>query len=208
MRHNRLRYCNRRRLSRRVTLRCSRTCREGSVLFVAPSCTPQRIADTERQYVRIAISEYEAEAAGLRQQRAEREAELAATAAEIAKLTETLPFLEQQMAARRKLTEEGHFSRLKLLEFEQLRVEHVRNIDVQQANAANSRAAMRNIDAKLKRLRESFGKRAVTDLAEANDKAGLESEELRKSERRREFQQIRSPVDGFVQQMTVTTVVE
>jgi hypothetical protein len=48
----------------------------------------------------------------------------------------------------------------------------VRNIDVQSANAARARAAIGTIDAELRSLRETFGKTAVTDLTEANDKAG------------------------------------
>ena len=109
-------------------------------------------------------------------------------------------------AARQELAEKGFFSKLKLLEYEQLRAEHVRDIDVQSANAARARAAIGTIVAELRSLRETFGKTAVTDLAEANDKAGLAGEELRKAERRRQYQELRAPVDGVVQQLAVSTV--
>jgi hemolysin D len=174
--------------------------------FVAPAGTPENIVRTERAFVRSAIAQYEAERASLRQRRAEKQAELAGAQAEIAKLRESLPYLDRQMGARAELAEKGYYSRLKLLEYEQLRAEHVRNIDIQTANAARASAAIGTLDAELRSLRENFSRTAVTELAEANDKAGLAAEEVRKSARRRQFQELRAPVDGVVQQLAVNTV--
>lgn len=174
--------------------------------FVAPLGTPANIVRTEQAYVRAAIAQFEAERATLAQQRAERNAELAASQAAVAKLREALPYLERQLSARKELADKGYFSKLKLLEYEQLRTEHLRDIDIQTANAAKARAAIGTLDAQLRSLRENFGKTAVTDLAEANDKAGLAGEELRKAERRRQYQELRAPVDGVVQQLAVSTV--
>lgn len=174
--------------------------------FVPPPGTPANIVRTEQTYVRTAIAQFEAERATLAQQRAERTAELAAAQGAIAKLSEALPYLERQLSARKELADKGYFSKLKLLEYEQLRTEHLRDIDIQTANAAKARAAIGTIDAQIASLRENFGKTAVTDLAEANDKAGLAGEELRKAERRRQYQELRAPVDGVVQQLAVSTV--
>ena len=175
-------------------------------IFRAPPGTPAEIVQTQVQLIRAAVAEYEARRAALQQARAEQSAELAATQAEIAKLRQTLPLVDQQLEARRDLSSKGHFSKLKLLEYEQLRVEHLRNIDVRESNAAKSRAAVANIDAQLLTLREEFGRKAATDLSQAEDESGVRSEELRKSERRQTYQQIRSPVNGTVQQLAVHTV--
>lgn len=174
--------------------------------FVAPPGTPANIVQTEQTYIRSAIAQFEAQRASLQQQRAEKAAELAGAEAQLAKLRESLPYLDRQTAARKELADKGFFSKLKLLEYEQLRAEHVRDIDVQSANAAKARAAIGTIEAELRSLRETFGKTAVTDLAEANDKAGLAGEELRKAERRRQYQELRASVDGVVQQLAVSTV--
>lgn len=178
----------------------------GPARFVPPPGTPANIVRTEQAYVRSAIAQFEAERATLAQQRAERTAELAGAQAATAKLNEALPYLERQLSARKELADKGYFSKLKLLEYEQLRTEHLRDIDIQTANAAKARAAIGTLDAQLRSLRENFGKTAVTDLAEANDKAGLAGEELRKAERRRQYQELRAPVDGVVQQLAVATV--
>ncbi len=174
--------------------------------FVPPEGTPPDIIRTEEAFVTNATAQYEAQRAALTQQRAESQAELAGANAEIAKLEEALPFIDQQLNARAELAERGYFSKLQLLEYEQLRAEHLRNIEVQQANKQRAEAAIRRLSAELLSLRAGFGRTAVTDLAEANDRATMANEELRKAERMRRFQELRSPVDGVVQQLAVGTV--
>lgn len=178
----------------------------GSTRFAAPEGTPNDIALTQQSFIDSSIAEYEAQAAGLRQQRAENQAQLAASRAEVAKLEEALPYIDQQVSARAELAAKGFYSKLQLLEYEQLRAEHVRNVEVQQANAVRARASIERLDAELRALRASFGKAAVTDLAEASDRASLAGEEVRKAERRRQYQELRAPVDGVIQQLAVTTV--
>jgi len=174
--------------------------------FVAPADTLLAVAAIQNRFVAVSIAEYEAQRASLFQQRAERAAELASAQAEIAKLEQTLPFVERQLAGRQELSDKGYFSKIRLLEYEQLRVEHMRNIDVQAAAAAKSRAAMGTLDAEMAKLRETFAKAAVSELTEATDKSGLATEELRKSARRRTFQELRAPVSGTVQQLAVATI--
>ena len=174
--------------------------------FVAPEGTSADIVATEEAFVRNAVAQYEAQKSALVQQRAESEADLEATKAEITKLEEVLPYIDRQLNARAELAKKGFFSTLKLLEYEQLRAEHVRNIEVQRANFARSEASIRRLDAELLALRAGFGRTAVTDFAEAESEAGLASEQLRKAARMRQYQELRAPVDGVVQQLAVTTV--
>jgi len=174
--------------------------------FRAPPGTPADIARTQADFVRTAIAEYEGEKASLAQQRAEQQAVLAASLAEIDKLEQTLPLVDQQLAAREGLAGRGFFSKLKVLEYQQLRLEHRQNIRIQQANAAKARAAIAALDAQLAKLRGSFGKLAVAELSDSQQKSGLAREQLVKSSRRRQFQALRAPVSGTVQQVAVATV--
>ncbi len=174
--------------------------------FDAPQGTPGDVRATQSQLVRSSIAEYEAERASLGQARAEQAANLAASTAEIAKLRETLPLIDQQLAARKELSDKGYYSKLKMMEYEQLRVEHIRNIDVQQANAARARAAMANLDAQAAKLRANFVKGSAGDMAKAQDEGALRTEELVKSSKRRTYQELRAPIDGVVQQLSVATI--
>ena len=174
--------------------------------FIAPKGASPAVVTTEQAFIRNAVAQYEAQSSALFQQRAESEADLLAARAEITKLEEALPYIDRQMSARAELAEKGFFSKLKLLEYEQLRAEHLRNIEVQRANLARSEASIRRLTAELEALRAGFGRTAVTDLAEAENDAGLASEQLRKAARMRQYQELRAPVDGVVQQLAVTTV--
>lgn len=180
--------------------------RGGSTRFHAPAGTPPDIAATQQAFIDNAVAQFDAQSASLAQQRAESHAQLVGAQAELAKLEESLPYIQRQLDARAELAKKGFYSKLQLLEYEQLRAEHARNIDVQRANAARASASIGRFDAELRALRASFGKTAVTELAEASDRASLAGEELRKAERRRQYQELRAPVDGVVQQLTVSTV--
>ncbi len=147
--------------------------------FVAPEGTPPAIAETQELLIRSAIAEYEAQRAGLMQSRAEREAELTASQSETEKLRQTLPLVDQQLEARRDLSDKGYFSKLKMLEYEQLRLEHIQNAEIQASVAAKARAAMRNIDAQVAQLRQGFAKTASTDLSTAEGESSMRGEELR-----------------------------
>ena len=177
-----------------------------SAKFVAPRGTSLETARTQAEFVRTAIAEYEGERSSLSEQRHGQQAVLAGARAEIAKLELTLPLVEKQMTARGELASKGYYSKLKLMEYEQLRLEHVQNIAVQEANAAKARAAIADIDAQLARLRGTFGKAAFSELSEAQEKSGIAREEVTKHARRKQYQQLRSPVSGTVQQLAISTV--
>ena len=174
--------------------------------FKPPEGTPAEVVRTEEAFISNAVAQFEAQRAALSQQRAENQAELAGANAEIAKLQEALPFIDKQLNARAELAEKGFYSRLQLLEYEQLRAEHIRNIEIQRANRMRAQASIGRLDAEIRALRAGFGRSAVTELADANDRASLAGEELRKAERMRQYQELRAPADGVVQQLAVTTV--
>jgi hemolysin D len=102
------------------------------------------------------------------------------------------PLVDQQLAARRDLAERGHFSRLRLLEYEQLRIEHIQNIEVQESSAQRAEAAIANIEADLAALRATFAEEAATELSGAETESGLREDDLRRSARRRQLQQLRA----------------
>jgi hemolysin D len=177
-----------------------------SAEFIAPPGTPPEVGLAQRQYIAATVAEYEGQRAGLAQRRAQHQADLAASQSEILKLERTLPLVDQQIAARVELTDKGYYSKLKLLEYQQLRVEHVQNLAVQNANAAKAQAQIAEIDADLRQLRGTFGRAALTQLVDGQDRSRIGREEVTKSARRREYQQLRAPVAGTVQQLAISTV--
>lgn len=176
------------------------------VRFVPPPGSSPEVSRAQLQFIQSAIAEFEAQRAGLLQRRAQHQADLASAEAEITKLEQTLPLVDKQIAARQELTDKGYFSKLKLLEYQQLRVEHIQNLEVQRANASRARAQIAEVDADLLQLRGTFGRTAVTQLVEGQDRSRVGREEVTKSNRRQEYQALRAPVSGTVQQLTISTV--
>lgn len=174
--------------------------------FVAPEGTPAELASIQRNLVSTQIQEFEARRAILTRQRAEHVAEVAAAQAEIRKIRETMPLLEQQISAREKLVVQGHFPRLRLYELEEQRVERARNADVQAAAVAKARAGIAGIDAQLQQLRSELARSTVKDLAEAQDNSDLRRNEIAKTDLRNRLLQMVSPVSGTVQQLSIHTL--
>ena len=174
--------------------------------FVAPEGTPADVATVQAQLVRTAIAEYEAQRASLLEQRAERNAELTGAQEEVRKVEGSLPFLDRQLDARRTLAEKGLNSKIQLWELEARHIELAQNLKIQKSAAAKATAAIASLNARLAELRETFAKGAVGELSEAEDEASLRAEEVTKSAKRKVFQQLRSPVDGTVQQLSIHTV--
>lgn len=172
----------------------------------APANTPPEVARNQEQFLKTAIAQFEAERSSLLQSRAEQAAELTGARAELTKLEQTLPLVKRQLKARQDLEAKGYFSRLKTSEYEQQLIEHIQNIEVQRSNTVKASASIANLDSQMRKLKETFGREAVTDLSEATDKSAIAGEDLRKASQRRAFQQIRAPVDGTVQQLVVYTV--
>jgi len=178
----------------------------GKAKFIAPPGTPASLARSQEQFVAASVAEYEGRRASLLQRRSQHQADLAGAEAEIAKLERTLPLVDQQIAARQQLTDKGYFSKLKLLEYQQLRVEHVQNLAVQRANAAKAKAEIAEADADLLQLKGSFGRTAVSAQIEGLDKSRLAQGDVARSGRQLEYQALRAPVSGTVQQLAVSTI--
>jgi len=57
-----------------------------------------------------------------------------------------------------------------------------------------ARAAIRDIDAQLSKLKEAFQQTAATELADATDKAATAAQQVQKSDKVRDMMQLRAPV--------------
>lgn len=175
-------------------------------VLTLPADTPPSTQAIQRQMLVSQIEEYESRQGALRQQRIQHAADLAAASAEAAKMRETLPLLDRQVAARRQLAERGYYSSLRVLEMEEQQIERVRSIDVQNAVAARARGAIAEVDQQRAQLRSELTRATSADLAEAQNNQDLRQEEIGKTNLRKSLLLLRSPVDGIIQQMMINTL--
>lgn len=171
--------------------------------FAPPTGTSPEIAAVQRQLISSRLAELAARVATLREQSAEAGAMSAGASAEMARLRDTLPYLNERVEKRRELADKGFASRLSQLELEQALVDHHRQIDVQSQNAIRARAGQAGVGQQIAMARAEAIRQVLADLTKAEADARLAREELTKADQRSGLQVIRSPVKGTVQQLAV-----
>jgi len=177
----------------------------GALAFTPPSGAPVEIVSVQRQLIASRLAELQAKAQTLREQASEAEAMQAGAGAEIARLRDTLPYLTERADKRRVLTEKGYASRLGQLEIDQQRIDHERQIGVQFQNQRRAAASLAGVRQQIAQMRSEAIRETLADLAKAEAEARLAREELTKATQRSGLQVVRSPVDGIVQQLAVTS---
>ena len=139
-------------------------------------------------------------------QERQRRAEIAALAAEKARLAATLPLIREQVQAKRNLSQRGYSPRFDLLELEKELAEVEYGAIAAKNREAEAEAALKGLGDERRRVIAEFDGRAMTDLADAENRAAALRQELTKAARRRERQLLTAPVGGVIQQLSVHTV--
>jgi hemolysin D len=183
-----------------------RYARGGAAQFVAPSGTSAPAILAQQSMIASTIAELDARIADLDERRQENLALADMAGKERSKLEATLPLLKERVEKRKELTEKGLSSKLLQLELEQQQLGHERDIGVQADSARRYRALMASNAMQIREARQTFAKEAATLLAKAEDEIKLRSEELTKATQRSSLQQLKAPVDGTVQQISIHTL--
>lgn len=167
----------------------------GAGHFVAPAGTPADVADTQRRLVAAQLATIRAEGAGL-----------AAARDQVRTYDANRPLMDKHLAAITTLADKGYASGLRLLEVQRQRRSEAGSRDVAAAQVARGNSEARRYAQQYAQSREAARQSALTDLARAQAEAMMRREELTKARDRSRMQQLRSPVDGTVQQLAVHTI--
>lgn len=174
--------------------------------FSPPSGTPAAVAATQLALARAQLADIEATADT---HSAERQASIAArreAEVQAAKLTETLPLLDEQIAANEQLLAKGYVSKLKVIEMRRQRLAAARDRDAAIQTANKAMAQMAGASSGLVQSRAEARARVLTDLAKAESDAKLRREEMAKATQKSSLQTLVSPVSGTVSQLAIHTV--
>jgi len=174
--------------------------------FVPPVGTPPGVAATELALARAQLEDIRATAGA---HRAEQQASVAARGEariQAAKLTETLPLLDEQIAANEQLLAKGYVSKLKMIEMRRQRLASARDRDAAIETANKATAQMTGAGSSIVQSNAEARARVLTDLAKAESDAKLRREELAKAVQKSSLQTLTSPVDGFVSQLAIHTL--
>lgn len=178
----------------------------GPLRLDLPAGTPPETLATQRALAQAQLDQIRE---GIRTHSADRSAAMAARAeAEIqaAKLTETIPLIDQQVAANERLLEKGYVSKLKVIEMRRQRLAAVRDRDAALAAARRAAAQIGVAGASGAEAAAQARSGVLGDLAKAENEVRLRREEVAKAAQRMRYQRLTSPVDGTVTQMAVHTL--
>lgn len=174
--------------------------------FVPPPGTPPGIAETQRRLIAAQIAEVDAAGASLAAARATALSDVAGARATAARLSDTVPILDRQIAAMNRLDARGYAPGMRLLELQRQRRQEAGDREVALAQIERGLAEARKLDQQGRETREQARRNALADLAKAEAEAVLRLEEVTKARQTSRFQRLHAPVDGTVQNLEVHTV--
>ncbi|MGH7123911.1 MAG: HlyD family type I secretion periplasmic adaptor subunit [Stellaceae bacterium] len=174
--------------------------------LVAPAGASAEQTELAKQRIASMVGEHRAKLAELDRQRAQGEANRAATVATVEKLNAVIPLQSQTAETRKYLYDHQYGSKLTYLEAQQQLVESQHELVVQKSRLVAAEAAVQAASEQRRQAEEEFRRTMLGDLAKARDKADALAQDLVKAEQRMQLQTLTAPVDGVVQQLAVHTV--
>jgi membrane fusion protein, hemolysin D len=174
--------------------------------FAPPAGADPELVGTQRQLLLNQVTEHRAKIAALVCQQAQKEAELATTAATLHKLETIIPVIQSRVDIRKTLVEKELGSKLGYFEVLQLLVEQQEEFNVQQSHLHETEAAIASIRETRAQAEAEYRHGISDDLAKAGQKANGLAQDLIKAEQRTKLQQLSTPVDGVVQQLAIHTI--
>jgi hemolysin D len=174
--------------------------------FVPPEgADPALIASARRQLV-AALAENRAKLDGIDRQIESKMAERDSAKATIAKVTASLPIVEQRVAIYDKLRQNEFSSKVEALQARQQLVEA-------QHDGAVADHQLEGAEADIAALREErthdeadIRRQALDDLSKAEQQAAEQGQEQTKASQKVGLQTLRAPVDGTVEQLSIHTI--
>jgi hemolysin D len=176
------------------------------LVFVAPPGTSAETTAMQRALAQAELDDIRGTAS---MHMADRQVAIAArTEARVqaAKLAESLPLIDQQVAANEILLARGYVSKLRLIEMHRQRLAAAKDRDIALATARKAQAQIDSASGSMEQSGASARAKVLNELNRAEAEARLRREELVKATQKSTLQRLVSPVDGTVAQLAVHTV--
>lgn len=178
----------------------------GAFTFDAPAGTTPAIAATQVSLARAQLADLRARSTIDASERQSAAAALGEAQAQATKLSETLPLLDEQIAANEQLLAKGYVSRLRVIEMRRQRLAAAHDRDIAVETVRKMRAQIDGAGGRGSQSSAQSRAQVFAELAKAEADARLRREELVKARQRSRLQVLTSPVDGTISQLAVHTV--
>ncbi|GAB5457602.1 MAG: HlyD family type I secretion periplasmic adaptor subunit [Henriciella sp.] len=181
---------------------------QGQPWSIDPDGLAPGVSAAEESLVAARIRAHEAELASLNERLGGATVSKRQAQTEVARIDATLPTLRTQLAARQELADAGYAPRIQVEELQErlTTLTFQRAVQVDEILKAEGEAAM--IAREASAARANFRASAAGELSEAESIIATRTELLQKAERREALQTLTAPVDGVVNEISVTTIGE
>jgi hemolysin D len=178
----------------------------GSSEFVAPPNAPPELVAEARAALRAQAGEQAAKMADLSQQIAQRSAEVGEVAAESRKIQGTLPMLQQKEHINQQLVARGFGTTMSYLDAQQAVSDAQNDLAISGRRADAARAERASLQHQRDEARSTYETTILADLAKAQEQENELSAEFVKAQNKSAQTEIRAPIDGVVEQLSVHTL--
>jgi adhesin transport system membrane fusion protein len=166
----------------------------------------RRAVDSEQSLFDAQVRRLAQDIDVLEKQFAQKQQELAEFKASEAKLTETLQLLAREVQITRKLYEQRVVPEIEMLRLERQASEMRGQLEIVKASTAKSHASMQEAQSKIVSARTTFRAQAEDDMAKSRGDLAVLDENIKAAQDKVRRTELRSPVNGIVNKINVTTV--
>lgn len=174
--------------------------------FEAPPGADPMGAAQARAAMQAQADQFAAKVADLTQQMSQKSAEGAEVKAEIDKINASLPMLAEKAKIHSDLAKQGYGTTLALLDAQQQLTEQRHELGVQTERAVEADAARSALERQRDEARSEYAANIFSDLRKAEEQQNELSQELIKAQNKTTQTELRSPIDGVVDQLAVHTL--
>jgi hemolysin D len=167
--------------------------------------TPDDLAQG-RAALRAQLDAQAAKVAGLDQQIGEKRAEAAEVSAVIAKTNADLPVLAEKARLHETLRRQGFGTSFAYLDSQEQLSDARRDLEVEARRLDQARASAAALQRERAQAVSEFNAQVLSDLEKAREKENELSQDLIKAQQKSTQTEIRSPIDGVVEELAVHTV--
>lgn len=174
--------------------------------FVAPEGASTEATLSAKAFVWAQASEQAEKLASLDRQIDQKQAQSQEVLESIEKLAATTPLLEEKDAIRTKLLATQAGNRFQWLDAEQALLENKHDLTQDRRQLVEIDAARAALERQREQARAEFAHQVLSDLTDAQQSASEQREDLIKAQRKLAETELRSPIDGVVQQLAIHTL--
>lgn len=179
----------------------------GSTQFPIPPQNSNPITVERQKHLLLSrVGEQQQKMAVLEQEIARKSADLATTYANVKKIEETLPMLQQRLAMRDKLWKEGFMAEISVIESRLEVSSQINELAVLKERLKESKSALKAAELAQSQAQAEYVSRVSAEMTDAQRRMQTGQQEYVKASYREEFQVLTAPISGTVQQLAVNTV--